>query len=286
MEKCLWSVKKSVKDVGYSNFEVVIIDDGTPLDDAELIKEVVFKVLGVTCIRFEKQLGNVARYNTIIENSKGNIVFLVDNDVILPDRWFWSALYFLENNKCGVASYLSQKVNDQQVAELMSKPKIPAVGSGRTPERATELAGYCFGFLRENWELVGGFDERNFKYFIGDSDFCCKLAEQGLMSYRILYPMVYHREHATYDAHPELQAWQRVNEDLANFQKKWGATPKEMEAKFLSAIKPQRIRWYANYSHYEEWDDESMRVGFGKFVGVMPFEEVPKEIKGKEEVSV
>lgn len=283
---CLRSIYQSVFREGYSNFDVVIIDDGSPtrLDDVNWAWNSRW-FSKIRLVREEENLGNVARYNTIVEQSKGDIIFLLDSDVLLPNRWFVSALHFLTaNEKVGVASYLSEKVASTQVNELLDKPKIPAIGSGRVPERATELAAYCFGFRRESYALVGGFDSENFKYFIGDSDFCCRLAEKGLMSYRILYPMVYHREHATYDAYPELKAWSRVNEDLANFKKKWNASPKEMERKFLAEVKPQMISWYANYAVHYDWDVQVQGdlEFFKPPVSVMSYDEVPKEAKGKE----
>lgn len=283
LEDCLWSIKKSIVEAGYSNHEVVVVDDGTPIDCASGAIEVICDDYSARYVRCAEQKGNVARYNTVVEESKGDIICLLDNDVIIPDRWFTSLFHFLTANETiGVASYLSQKVTGEEVGKLFSQKHILAVGSGRCPERATELAGYAYAFTRENYELVGGFDE-NYKYFIGDSDFCCKLAEQGLMSYRLLYPIVYHREHATYDAYPELTAWSRVNEDLAVFKRKWGCTPKEAENKFLAQIKPQMISWYANYAvHYDL--DVPMQGEFMKEpVKVTSYEEVPKEVKGKEE---
>lgn len=278
LRTCLTSIAKSVRDAGFSNFEVVVVDDGSP-DPAPI--QSLCEAYQTKHIRCHEQRGNVARYNTVVEESKGDIIYLIDNDILLPDRWFTSALHFLTSNKCGVASFLSQKVTDEQVEELLAKPRITAVGTGRTPERATELAGYCYGFLRENWELVGGFDDRNFKYFMGDSDFCCKLAEMGLMSYRVLYPVVYHREHTTYNAYPELQAWKRVDEDLANFKRKWSCTPKEVEQRFLAQIKPQVINWYANYAVHVDWDDESMKGAEAPFVRTMPFERVLEKYRGQ-----
>lgn len=272
LQNCLMSIQKSIRDQGYSNVEVVVVDDGSPNKDR---LQFVSNACNARFYSFNVQLGNVARYNTIVEESKGDIIFLIDNDVVIPNRWFWSALHFLENN-VGVASYLSQKVTKKQVEKLLAKRKIPAIGSGRCPERATELAGYCFGFTIENFEKVGGFDAENFKYFLGDSDFCCRLAQKGLMSYRLLYPMVYHIEHVTYDAYSELKAWERVKEDVTNFKKKWGHSAREIEQKFLKKIEPQRIKWYAHYAHYEDWDVE----------GYQPFRDFRPHVISSEELGL
>lgn len=280
LDTCLQSIRKSVKEPGYSNFEVVVVDDGSPNRISRMLKRVSEKFDFVKHFREQETLGNVARYNTIVEKSSGDIVFLIDNDLIVPDRWFCSALHFLTSNKCGVAGYLSEKVNDKQVKDLMLKKRITAEGSGRPPERATELAGYCFGFKRENYDLIGGFDSDNFKYFLGDSDFCCRLAKKGLMSYRLLYPMVYHREHATYDAYKHLDAWKRVKQDQENFKKKWGASSKEIEQKFLDEIKPQQITWYAYYAVKYDWDVEQPFQMFKKPVRVMDYKDVPPDYRG------
>lgn len=275
LDTCLESIQKSVFQEGYSNVDVLVVDDGTP--DPEQLKRIA-KKHKVGYFRGRRNQGNVARYNTIVERSKGDIVFLIDSDVIIPDRWFCSAFCFLTINKnVGAVSYLSKKVSDVEVNKLLSRQRILADGSGRVPERATELAGYCFGFTRKNYELVGGFDSKNFKYFIGDSDFCCRLAEKGLMSYRLLYPIVYHYEHATYDAHPELKAWERVRQDQANFLKKWGCSPRAIEQGFLKIIHPQQVTWYAHYAVHHDWDSEVPGTLFTKEpVRVVKQDDVPR----------
>ena len=257
LRECLASIKKSVFDAKYSNVEVLVVDDGSPIDEKRMVEDVL-RVQDVRGIFACSNLGNVARYNTVVENAEGDIIFLIDNDVIIPDRWFWSAYVFLTMNKnVGVASYLSLKIEDDAHAvQLLSKKKVIAEGSGRVPERATELAGYCFGFRKESWKKVGGFDADNFRFFMGDSDFCCRLAKEGLMSYRLLYPVVYHREHATYNT------WfrggmEQAQLDMSNFKKKWDATSKEMEKRLLAEIAPQEIQWYANYAVHTEWDEEN-----------------------------
>lgn len=278
LETCLSSVQKSVFDCGYSNVDVVVVDDGSPKLEARKLRRISRKY-GAKHFRGRRNLGNVARDNTIVEKSDGNIIVLLDNDVVIPDQWFRSILHFLSNNKCGVASYLSKKVTEEQVHELLHKRRITAIGGGRVPERATELASYAYGFTRESYELVGGFDSENFKYFTGDSDFCCRLAQHGLMSYRLLYPIVYHREHSTFDTYLELQARERMKQDINNFVKKWGATSKEVEEKFLGEIKPQKITWCANYSVYYDWDVEGVQA-LRPRVRFMDYKQVPPEFRG------
>lgn len=275
------SIHKSVSLAGYSNFDVLVVDDGSPANEAKQIRKVVKtwsdQIENLRLFRGSKNMGNVARDNTIVEESEGDIIVLLDSDVIVPNRWFCSLFHFLSNNKkVGVASYLSEKVSMEQATELMKKRHITAIGSGRAPERATQLASYAYGFTRESYKLTSGFDER-FKYFTGDSDFCVQLAEKGLMSYRLLYPMVYHFEHATYNTYPELKANQTMKRDVACFHKKWGASPKQTEQKFLEEIKPQQITWYANYAVKTGWDDEREDTFFGRDVVPLEHREVPKE---------
>ena len=282
LKNCLASIKKSVFDAKYQNVEVLVVDDGSPKDEKEELNNVIADCgvpdgkLGY--LSETKNLGNVARYNTLVKESSTDFIYFLDNDVIVPDRWFWSAYSFLANNKnVGVASFLAHKITRAEAEILLGKRRILADGSGGTPERATELAGYCYGFTKDNWTLIKGFDDVNFKFFLGDSDFCCRLAENGLMSYRLLYPVVFHLEHATYNRFDELDAWERANKDQINFMKKWGYTAKQKETYYLKKIRPQIINYYAHYSHHRNWDVREKQ----KFDDVRPHIFVAEDAKSE-----
>lgn len=288
---CLSSIQKSIFDAKYKDYiDVLVVDDGSPEIEGRLIKDLCLR-FNVRYLRNEQNQGFTDVANKIVKESEGDIVVLINNDVVIPDRWFWSIYYFLTANDCGVASYLSQKVTLEEADALLEKTRIPAVGSGRVPERATELAGYAYGFTRENYNRVKGFDEK-FKMFISDSDFCVKMAKIGLTSYRILYPIIYHLEHATFEEFPDLFPHKTLaSRDIAMFKKKWGCSPKEMEAQMLKELEPNKVRWYSNYSYHEAWDVEGLDSSFTPFVrhvdlGNLTFETEhrPGEVMGAEEL--
>ena len=256
--RCVKSIFKS-SYVGGFNIELIVVADGGLTRDLNLPITSTKACSKVKVDTLDEQRGNVHCYNRIIDNASNDTVILLDNDVIVPDRWLWSMIYFLKSNKCGVASFKSTRVTNDEMNKLMEKEVIENVGSTRVPDRATELAGQCFGFKKS---VIGNtrFDDSNFKYFLGDSDFCCQLAQKGLPSYRILFPEVYHIEHYTYDRFPELKADRQATTDVANFQEKWGSPAYVIEEKLLAKIPAQQITWLTTYGFKYSIDAEKTNM--------------------------
>lgn len=260
VERCIQSIYKSRYAKAF-NIEIIVVADGgleRDIDRSKMIEKP--NEFWVRIHELNEQRGNVYCYNEIIDKATYDCIVLLDSDVLISDRWIWSMAYFLGNNRCGVASYKSTHVGDSICAQLLSQTHIPNVGTPRMPERATELAAQTYAFLKSTIGDIR-FDAANFKYFLGDSDFCCQLAyKRDLPSYRILYPEVYHIEHYTYTAYPELKAYERQKVDIANFVQKWGKTADQMETELLAKIPKQPITWLTQYGMREGFDVEE---GFG-----------------------
>jgi len=222
------------------NIRVLVVDDGSPPEEQKATMEVAYK-LGADFMGHEHNRGPIATFNTIASSSQSDYVCILDNDVVVPKWWLESLLVFL-NNRFAVASWKSTKLG------YGGRP----VGSLRRPERATELAGYCYLFPKSLWEGYS-FDE-GYHCFIADSDFCVYWASKGIPSYRILWPLVYHAEHATYDSCPELEHVKWRERDLGHFYEKWGKMPREAERDILAKLPRQRVRWLTEEGPKEDCD--------------------------------
>lgn len=214
--------------------EVIVCDDGSPDGEQARAREVVEgyaeRMKRVNFMGYPENKGAYHAYNVIVRRAEGKYVCLLDDDVLIPKWWLESLLFFVCNNIFAVASWKSLNYLSYHLTGYAGKP-----------ERATELAGYCFCFPRELWEEYQ-FDE-GYKCFIADSDFCVRWAWDHLPSYRILWPLVYHEEHATYDSCPELEHAKWRGRDVGHFKKKWGMSPREAEKQVLGRLKPQKVRW-------------------------------------------
>lgn len=213
---------------GPRNFEVVIVDDGSPLEEqAQATKEAyeILRDIDHTFVSSFVNRGCVATYNTIFENARAPVVALLDNDVILPSQWLRTAylLYTIIAN-VGVLSWRSIKILGQRAVDN-------AGSGGPLLEPSTDLAGYCFMLSVIGWNKVGGFDEK-FRNYQADSDICARLWQAGHRSYRVHYPVVGHEEHATLGMYQE-ETQANIPADMAYFKEKWGKNSYEVNQTFL-----------------------------------------------------
>jgi len=95
LQKCLISVVNSTRKPD----EVIIVDDAGKYDLSDIVKEILVDKIEYKIIKNEKNVGHSTSRNIGIKNSKGDLIFFLDDDCeVLPD-------YFLEIEKI----YLTDK---------------------------------------------------------------------------------------------------------------------------------------------------------------------------------
>lgn len=118
---------------GLENFEVVMVDDGSTDRTRDLMREIASKHPEIKLFYHEKNMGGGATRNTAIKNSKGEIIFCLDSDDILPKVTLSRMLFFLKEKNCdGVAIHRSIKfigndtknINHVDISSCIDK-KIP-----------------------------------------------------------------------------------------------------------------------------------------------------------------
>lgn len=143
----------------YPNFEVIVVDDGSTDESAEISRE-----KGATVMQSERrQSGPAAARNLAAKKAKGDILLFVDADVVVKpdtisrvaatfaDKPEFSALFGSYDDEPGAKNFLSQYKNLQH----------HFVHQNSNPEASTFWAG--LGAVRRDVFLsVGGFDCERF----------------------------------------------------------------------------------------------------------------------------
>ncbi len=86
---------ESLKDTHYSNVEVIVVDNASPNDNPDVIKE---KFPDVTLIKSEKNLGFAGGNNLGVKQARGAYLFFINNDTIVPEGCIGPLVATLENN--------------------------------------------------------------------------------------------------------------------------------------------------------------------------------------------
>lgn len=124
-EQFLSETIESVKNQTYQNWEMILVDDCSKDNSADIIKEFQNTDDRIKYIRLEKNSGASVSRNTGITNAKGRFIAFVDSDDIWnPDKLEKQVSYMLEN-KVGFTftSYRYMKENGEPTNKVAKAPQ-------------------------------------------------------------------------------------------------------------------------------------------------------------------
>jgi glycosyltransferase involved in cell wall biosynthesis len=165
LDECLQSLGK----LGYPNYEVIVIDDGST-DGTHLIAE----NRAVRCVRVPN--GGLSRARNLgIEAARGEIVAFIDSDAYADPDWLFYMVNALEEN--GAAAVGGPNLSPPQdgfiaqcVDQSPGNPTCVLVDN----ERAEHIPGCNMAFRKETFQIVGMFDAQH-RAAGDDVDLCWRL---------------------------------------------------------------------------------------------------------------
>jgi len=185
------------------DFELIIIDDGSPLMAGFL------EDWADTFIQHETNLGIAPGWNDGLKAAKGEYIVIINDDIMVPEKWLRRMSKVLDSvPEAGVVGPMSAGPDE-----------LPGYYDKEPYEDARFFPGYCFMFKRDRW--LEEFDTRFVPYNFEDADMWTRIMKTGLKLYRA--PLaIWHKEG---DVVHKMQ-YQRVNtENHQRFIDKWGVDP-------------------------------------------------------------
>jgi len=177
--------------------EIIFVDDGSTDGTREWLKG-----LGSPCrvLLNVKNLGFAATCNRGAAAAAGEILFFLNNDLVLLPGWLEPMLAAFPrfpraglvgnvqlNFRTGAVDHTRIVFNRKGKAEHDTRrgPGLPFY------RPVVALTGACFGIRRDTWQKLGGFDE-GYRNGCEDVDLCFRAAEQGLVNYVARHSVVRH----------------------------------------------------------------------------------------------
>lgn len=202
---------------------LVLIDDGSGAETAELLAGVAAREPNVLLLRSEVATGFCRAANRGLRASQAELVILLNSDTVVTGEWigkladavFRPVGVGIAGPMSNAASYQSwpeaspgareRLINQTVINELppgMSVADVDVMFEGSAPlipVRVSAVHGFCMAIRREVLSTVGFFDEEGFADGFGEEvDYCLRAVDAGWSLVWATNTYVYHHKSASY----------------------------------------------------------------------------------------
>lgn len=192
--------------------ELLVVDDGSAADVRHQTRRWLRDRVQICT---QPPRGVTAAWNHGLARASGDVLVLLNNDVVTRGPWLDLLTEMLQRNRRGVIG--------AEFAREDSLRWLKRVGG--LPGEARLLAGWCLGFRRETWGRVGPFDE-SLRLYWSDTDWQLRWRQQQETDVSagtlccLPRGLLWHQGHVSTRTLPNRRAVWR--EDRDTFALKWG----------------------------------------------------------------
>lgn len=119
IERCLLSLLN--QDIPKSEYEIIVVNDGTPDNSADIAQSIADKNENIIVIHRENGGLSAAR-NTGIKHAKGNYLFYVDSDDFIEKNILGQLLAIAENNQLDICMFKPMVYTDEGEIIKFNRP--------------------------------------------------------------------------------------------------------------------------------------------------------------------
>ncbi len=196
-------------------YELILVDNASTDGTREYLRSIE-----ATVITNEKNLGCAKAWNQGVLASRGSVIGILNNDIVVTNGWLEGLLRFMERTKHGI---VSPAAREGRLNYDLDAYAVEYIRSCRDAVR-TELYGACFLVNRTVFDRIGLFDEAFAYGGCEDIDFLWRARAAGFSVGMTGSVLVHHFSMVTQDAIKQTDAKAYPAENLAHFQKKWNRT--------------------------------------------------------------
>jgi len=178
---------RGAQRLDYPAIEVIIVDDGSTDDTANIARQFPFAVISIS------HLGLSTARNVGLENATGEIVAYIDDDAWPDPHWLiYLALTFRDETCAGAGGPNIRPLGESTVSDCAADSPGGPIHVMLTDVEAEHLPGCNMAFRREALAAVGGFDPV-FRTAGDDVDLCWRMQSAGLKLVFSPAAVVWHR---------------------------------------------------------------------------------------------
>ena len=208
-QRCLASLVK------YTSIphEIILIDNGSQDGTKEYLATV-----NATVINNTTNLGCAKAWNQGVRAARGEVIGILNNDIIVSEGWITNLLAFMERMRHGIVSPAAREGSfDYDLDSYAREFTRRCMKACRR-----EIYGACMLIDRRVFDQVGLFDEEFSYGGCEDVDFQWRAERAGFSVGMTGSALIHHFSMVTQDAIKSKETQSYPKQNLAHFEEKWG----------------------------------------------------------------
>ena len=235
LKQCIDSI---LSKTSYSNFEIIIIDNGSDDTDTLNYLKLVTDNPSVRVIRDERPFNYSALNNSAVKHSRGEIIGLINNDIeVISPGWLNEMVSLaLQPNAGAIGARLLYPDDTLQHAGVTlgmggvaGHPHchLPKTHHGyfcraSLAQSFSAVTAACLIIRKDIYTEVEGLNEADLRVAFNDVDFCLRVREVGYRNIWTPFAELYHHESATRGSEDTPEKKARFAQEIDYMQKQWG----------------------------------------------------------------
>ncbi len=234
-------VIESIREYTNIPYEIIVIDNASSDGTFEYLSSLA----DIKLIRNSQNYGFPKAVNQGLAVAKGKYIVILNNDVIVTDKWVEGLIEHLEEDESiGIIGPMSNYVSGPQMLNGAEKiymangvvnEKLLRDFANEIHERNKgkrflfpRIAGLCMVIKREVIEKIGGFDERFTPGNFEDDDYCLRATLAGFKVAIAMDVFIHHFGSKSFKANGVEKYRELLERNEKIFIEKWGANPREI----------------------------------------------------------
>jgi GT2 family glycosyltransferase len=228
---------ESLRRTAYSNFEILIVDNGSRQKRTLSYFSELSKDARVRVCTQPGPFNFAALNNATVRLAQGSVIGFINNDVeAIEPEWLSEMVRHAVRPEIGAvgALLLYPGGNVQHAGVIVGLQGLaghghrffPAEHLGymrrlQTAQYVTAVTAACLLIEKRKFDEVGGFDEVSLPVALNDVDLCLKLHVAGYRNFYTPYAKLLHKESASRDWDLSRVRREAYERECANFKAKW-----------------------------------------------------------------